>query len=524
VAGALMATEVAPGEAKPTSVRGTVASTSGEALRKAEVMLRPVNAGNRRGVPSVPLSRTTDAAGVFLFEDVAPGDYSVSVQKAGYVRVGQSAARPPVSAPVKVAEGQQVTGINLTLTPQGVVAGRVLDEDGDPVMHASVQILRERWQSGRRTFLPLNADSTDDRGEFRIPGLIAGRYFVQVNANRGTPEPTVRPAGAVGDQAYATLYYPGVSEFSQAAPIQVVAGQEMRGVDFRLRKSVTWRARGRVIDEEGKPALYVTVMAIPLDGGSMGVRSMGVVRNPQGSFETTGLVPGSYTLMVTRAGKDSPRATARTQIQVGNRDVDNLVVQMQRTFEISGILRLPPDVTVPAGLRIQVEALDSGMPYFGEAAAVKPDGTWSVPNLSPGKFRIFVGGAPPEGLYLKSVLAGGQDVTSGAQISGAAAGIELVLAAKAAELTGSALPNTQLVLVPEARDRYWLFRTTTSDDAGAFTFKTLSPGSYSVFPLPADIEDGSWFDPTFLQTLEGKGVAVKLDEAARETVSLAQPR
>ena len=62
------------------------------------------------------------------------------------------------------------------MTPQAILSGRVLDQDGDPWPHANVQVLHAVWKKGKRS---LNADSgvhdVDDRGEFRVAGLSPGR-------------------------------------------------------------------------------------------------------------------------------------------------------------------------------------------------------------------------------------------------------------------------------------------------------------------------------------------------------------
>jgi hypothetical protein len=418
------------------------------------------------------------------------------------------------------------------MIPQAVLSGRVLDEDGDPILHASVQLLRERWVNGRRQHLPLNTDATDDRGEYRISGLTPGKYIAMANTGRSAAQGAARTPGSPGDLNYTSSYYPGVQEISQATPIQLASGQEMSGVDFQLRRATTWRVRGRVLDESGKPAMYVAVMAVPADGGYLGVRSMGAVRNPEGTFEIAGLPPGSYTLIVNQAGRQQPRKFANTPVQVGNRDLDGVIVQLQSAFDVSGIVRIAGE-GVPLGTpRVVMEPLDPGIPFAGgNDGGVKPDGTWSLSGLSSGRYRISISGLP-EGTYLKSVLAGGQDVTAGAQISSAATGIELVLGTKAPEVSGTVLnadkepvPASTVVLVPDSSqpDQYWRFKTAASDDSGAFRIQGIVPGQYTAYAL-IDVEDGIWNDPDFLRTLQGKGTAVKLEEGSNETLQLAIAR
>lgn len=517
------------------SVRGVVTGSSDEPLRKAEVTLRSM--GGRGIVGRSPMPggggggvwmATTDASGTFAFDNVPPGTYNLSVQRNGYVR-HEYGSRPGSrgSAGITVSDGQQLSGVSVKMVPHGVIAGRVLDEDGDPVLQASVQVLRERWIANRRQMTPMAADSTNDLGEYRLAGLMPGRYHLMVSFNRPEPQGRPRPEGAISDLSYAPIYYPGVSELSQATSVQVTPGQEMRGVDFQLRKAPTFRIRGRVVDESGKPATSTGVMAIPADGAAFGMRGMGMIRNSEGQFEIAGLVPGTYNLVANRMSRDRARTTARQTVQVGNRDLDGVVLQMQPTFEISGTVRVPEGLGV-SGARVMAESLDPGVPFQPTVGGVvEPGGTWKLQGVAPGRYRLYMTPVP-QGSYLKAVMVQGQDITAGADISAAATGIELLLGSKAPEVTGSVIgaekepvSGATVVLVPESgrREHYWLFRTGTTIDNGAFALRGIVPGSYTAYAF-RETEDGAWYNSEFLKAAEGRGVALKLAEGSTETVQI----
>lgn len=535
--------------AEPGSVRGVVVGAADEPLRKAEVTLRPLGSRGGQGVAGTMaggrammgmsgggggvLSQTTDANGSFRFDDLSPGTYAITVQRNGYVRsdASRAGARPGAgSATFTVSPGQTVSGLSVKLVPHGVVAGKVTDEDGDPVAFASVQVLRERWVGGRRQYTPMNADATNDLGEYRIPGLMPGRYFLMVTSNR--PEPgrvQPRPAGAVSDQTYVNLFYPGVTELSQATPIPVVPGQELRGMDFRMHKVPSFRIRGRVVDESGKPAQGISIVAAPAEGYFLGMRGMGVARTPEGTFEISGAPPGSYLLIANRGGREAVRSVGRTAVQVGNRDLDGVVVQLQPTFEISGTVRAPEGVAV-GNPQITLESLEPGLPFgaMGTSGRLDANGTWTAAGVSPGRYRFAL--TPlPQGTYLKAVTVQGQDITSGALVTSAATGVEIQLAAKAPTVTGTVtnsekepVPGARVVLVPDSarRDQYWLFRQTSADSSGSFSLGSLAPGQYTAFAFTEAVEDGSWFSPEFLGPLEGRGTVLKLTEGSAETVQI----
>jgi hypothetical protein len=283
--------------------------------------------------------------------------------------------------------------------------------------------------------------------------------------------------------------------------------------------------RGKVLDESGAPAQNMGVMAAP-EGGFMfgGVRGMGMVRN--GTFEISGLQPGSYTLIANSGGRGEGRSFARQTVQVGSRDLDGVVLTMQQTFEVTGTVRVPEGVTLSAA-RVFVDPVEPNMPFGGGASGMVEGGSWKIDNVAPGRFRFFLNPLP-EGTYVKGVNVQGQDITAGAVISGASSGIEIVLGTNAPEVSGTvvdkdkaAASGATVVLVPDSakQEQFWLYRTALADQNGAFVLKNITPGSYTAYAF-ADVEEGVWHSPEFLKQYEGKGVRLKLEEKSRETAAL----
>jgi hypothetical protein len=299
----------------------------------------------------------------------------------------------------------------------------------------------------------------------------------------------------------------------------------MRGADFQLRKVTVHRIRGRVIDENGKPATQASVMAIPLDG-AISARSMGAVRNSEGTFEIAGVTPGSYTLLVNRASREERRTVARQQVQVGNRDLDGVVINLMPAFEISGSVRAPEGVNL-SSVRVALEPLDSSFPNAGEGAKKDAAGAFVFPSVAPGEYRFAVANLPA-GTYLKSVSVQGQDITNGALIGAAASGVSIDLAAGAPELSGNVLDADKqpvasafVVLVPGGsnRQRYWMYRNAVSDQSGAFTVSNVVPGKYTAYAF-VDVDEGVWHSSDFMKQFEGKGVSLALEEGAKESLQL----
>ncbi|MGH9816347.1 MAG: carboxypeptidase-like regulatory domain-containing protein, partial [Candidatus Acidiferrales bacterium] len=111
------------------SIEGTVLKiTDGLPLKKARVMLR------RAEGMSTPVSASTDAGGKFVMREVTPGRYRLFVDRNGYARqeYGQRAANRPGSV-ITIGAGQKMRDVLFRMIPAAAVAGRVFDEDGEPV-------------------------------------------------------------------------------------------------------------------------------------------------------------------------------------------------------------------------------------------------------------------------------------------------------------------------------------------------------------------------------------------------------
>src|SRR5690349_14798540 len=114
-------------EPASASLEGQVASaTTGQPLRKATVQLIPYRQTSIQGGIAI-----SDGAGKFKLENLTPGSYQISVSRTGYVP--ESAYRfGGRNWIIKIDRGQHLNDLAIKLTPQGVIAGYVFDESGDP--------------------------------------------------------------------------------------------------------------------------------------------------------------------------------------------------------------------------------------------------------------------------------------------------------------------------------------------------------------------------------------------------------
>ena len=169
-------------------VDGTVSNKlTGTPVKSAHVIY--VRTGPEAGQQS-PISSDTDAAGHFSLQ-LGPGAYRLWVERNGYARQNYGALSPVgEGSSLTLAPGQQVHDVAFQVVPLGAIAGRVLDEDGEPIQGVGIQVLRFNYANGHRQLISIGGSTSNDRGEYRVYGLPAARYLLLASLPNG---PMSRP-------------------------------------------------------------------------------------------------------------------------------------------------------------------------------------------------------------------------------------------------------------------------------------------------------------------------------------------
>jgi hypothetical protein len=504
------------------SVEGRVLrAASGEPLRKAQVLLRRLDARDRS------YSSATDERGRFLLTDLEPGRYTFSAERNGYVPqdYGQRRANQPGSV-LTLQPGQHLGDVVFHLVPFGVISGRAADEDGEPISRARIQATQVTHQNGRRELMPIASGASDDRGEYRVFGLPPGRYYVSA-----APASSSRPgAPESDDEGYVPFYYPGVIDPGQATPLELRAGGEIQGVDFRLTRTRTVRVRGRVLNAAtGRLERGIVVFLLPRGSGSAasGPRTQNAVVDAQGSFEIRGVAPGSYVLSAYQADQQR-RSFARLPIDVGAVSLEGINLVLGPGLEIAGRIRFEESGGRLELLRVTLQSRSESA--GGASAVAKSDGTFALQNVAADWYTLSIAGLVEE-CYAKSARFGGVDALErGLDLSrGDPPGpLEVVLSPAGGHIEGLVLMENQqpaagatVALAPDAprRSQFQLFRSATADQYGRYVLRGIPPGEYRLFAWE-DVEAGAWLDPDFLGEYEKHGETVSVDERGRYTVQL----
>lgn len=506
------------------SIEGhAVNALTGEPLKKAQITMN--NLGGRSNTTP---GAVTDAGGRFVIESIDPGRYNISAERNGFVRF-QYGARGPrrLGTPLTLSPGQHTRDLVLRLTPQGVITGKIVDEDGEPVESAQIRALRYGFVRGKRQMTAPGFASTDDLGEYRVFGLEPGKYYLSATYRPRNSMTVTQEQRSAADtsEGYAPTYYPGTNDPAAATMIQLAGGAVAAGVDITLRKTRTVRIRGHVVYPAGEaPPQYAILQLMSKDGGFSNPASRGMARRRDGAFELKDVVPGSYVLMAQWSSESMSRRL-RQPIEVGSADMDNVSVVLSPALSLKGQVRV--EGTAELNLAsIHVSLFPQGpIPIGGANSQVADDGTFTLENLNADSYSVRVMGLPPA-FYVKSVRMGDFDATeSGLDLTSSSAGVlEILVNPNGGEIDGTVedphgmlASGAVVVLVPDPkrRDRPELFQRTASDTSGRFSLKGISPGEYKLFAWE-DVENGAYQDPEFLQPFENRGESVTIREGSHE--------
>jgi protocatechuate 3,4-dioxygenase beta subunit len=539
-AGAVYGFQAAPPPAKGT-IEGQVLSASGTPLKKANVRLIAIldvpalaaaGAGQPRMAPPqrpAVLTKETDDQGRFSFTGLEAARYQLSAERQGYLRQSYGARKySGGGTPIRLGQDQHVKDVIFKLSPQAVIVGKVVDEDGDPVANVQVRAMKMMYRSGKKQWQEVNSGQSSDIGEYRIPSLEPGRYLVSTrprNPNNNMGGPPNQPVPDTPELAYVGTYYPSTTDSANAVPVDVGPGGEIRGIDVRLVKTQVFRIRGRVVTSAppaSGPGRGGVAVGLRMKDGSAQISGMTPARPPENLFEIRGVPPGSYILFTQGGGANQPMGLL--PVEVGRRHVDNVVLTVPAGADLPGSVKIEgaaAEMTAP-NLSINLRpAIPMGAAPRAKAAA---DLTFTLKNVSPMHYSVNVSGLP-DGCYVKSIRYAGQEVPEDGVDFLSAAPLEVTLSATAAEISGAIVDgdgkpvsNALVALVPKDGPASAL-QSRNTDENGSASFRNLKPGEYRLFAWE-DLEPGAQQDPDIQKKYESHATAVKLEPGAKQAVQV----
>ena len=409
------------------------------------------------------VSAVTLDDGRFAFPGLGAGRYELAGQRRGLL------AGIPTGA-IVAGPGLDTENVVLRLPPPAIISGKVVDDAGDPVAQALVELFGTRIIDGRRQLTKDSFTRSDDTGAYRFSSLPAGSYYLAVSAvpwyakfneTHGDEAPR-----AMTHAGYGIRYYPNAGEPAAAEPVVLRAGEEAIA-NFTLLPVPAASVEVHCEQEESLTKQY-TLTALGLPGNPVYVR--------QGSatgdlYNLWGVPPGHYTLR-TEAVDGSHTWYGTTEFDVGASDTE-VGVPLGAAPSLNGAVVVQGGVGLPAHLTVLLRD-ETGR---STALAMGADGRFSTPAIPPGRYRVSIAGGDEYYLGRESEML---DIPAGAAvrfslpISRGASRI-----AGAVERDGQPLPGALVVLTPANR-------AVASNSDGSYEFRGLPAGEYALFA----VEDG----------------------------------
>lgn len=330
---------------KEAIIEGMVVDERGNPVPKALVGVMVTEAGNRRTM----YHEEANEAGEFRVSKLAAGGCSLSPGPPGS-QGGMWNDQAPGRKSITVSAGEHVTGVRLVLDTSGVddIRGRVTDEAGEPIQHASISA-----NGG-----PGNTHGwaqTDPDGRYVLSGLQQGEYRIMAHS---------------GDHASQTLE--NIPTGTKNADFVLGKRGKISGVvvDARTRQPVTLFEVSPAHAHERQPSAYTQFTTFS---------------NEEGRFEVNAQGQGATNLFVRAAGYALASEMVR-ELAPGEM-ADDVVVALVAVQPLEGVVVDTAGAPV-AGASILVDDAQAYEPERYARAQTSADGTFTLTDLPPGAHAL----------------------------------------------------------------------------------------------------------------------------------------
>jgi hypothetical protein len=488
-----------------------VSKADGHPLAQALIWIR-----NVKNPQDLRFSVTSDD-GKFGFLQLPAGKYSLEGAKRGYVSAAFD-QHDQFSSAIVTGAGLGTENLVLRLAPVGVISGKVLDEFGEPVRHATVTAYHDDHTSGVSQIRGFRSAQTDDEGSYEITPLMPGTYFLSA---RATPwyavHPNVQPSEQSAgpheldrslDVAYPVTYYAGVTDADSATPIPIRGGERLQ-VELHLSPVPSLRLLFHVPDNGNGfsfPQLQQSVFdeSIPVEtGGNM---------IAPGTIEITGVPAGRYSVRISAPAGGQPAQMNEVDLAQDEQEID--ASSADGLSKVQMLVQIQDGSPIPSQLRVGLRGVHS---LHATWEGVDSKGQAELQPVAAGLYEIVV-------LNFQKPYSIAHVASTGGDISGhtlnvragSSPSVSLTLVGGSTSIhgtvsrAGKAVAGAMVVLVPKDpvvnRD---LFRRDQSDLDGTFNLPAVVPGMYTAIA----IENGwdlDWSQAGVIAAYLGRGRSIEV--------------
>ncbi len=493
------------------TIAGVVVNADGKPVKRIRVAVTHWDLK----IPEAAMTTADD--GRFRFERLRPGKYWLGADTPARVRYGYGEDVGGISI---VAEpGQRNENIVFRLAPRAAIHGRIIDQNGDPVEGARVQLFHAIIVMGRRKVRLNSSSVTDDSGEYRFSGLRSGTWYVVAS---GSPwyadQLRSAPSSPLARMGYPPTFYPGTQDPRSAAPLRLKAAQDL-AADFTLVA-----APGGTLDVVIRPAGSEAQVEISFEGIA-GSRCL--VRSATVGSESRigGIPPGRYQVRAT--GSVGSRGYGEQSVQIGPTE-SRVELTLAEGPLVTGVVSLDGLGAIPPDTYFEMME-DTG---FGHLAEVAPDGRFRIGPLRPGSYRPVVWGASGLGIPLQFRRSLVDGAPAKGQVLELSKPVKLEISASPGGTvsgyvfaSGLPVPGALVVLAPrtDSPDPFDYGGLVTDSD-GSFEFATVPPGNYAAFTIATDDpDDFEYANPDVVRPYLPRGQSVHVENSKTTTIRLALP-
>lgn len=484
----------------------------------------------------------TGPQGEFSFDQVHPGPVQLMVSKPGYF--GPNARMRGASGTINTEVSADSDRLVVKMSPEAVIFGQVTGRDDEPLEGVLVQALSLNFYNGPRQLVPMNSTtSTDEDGNYRLAGLPAGRYYIQVKAVNLTSRNLVAPIVKNNEIYPPAIYYSGTPDISAATMLELMPGQKTEAA-FSLTPVPAYRIEGTLVKSgEWKQVDGPTI----LDGMGQVIVQPEHFDAASGDFEFRSVPAGVY--KVGLGGQDAQgQYMYSDQPLTVSQPISNLKLTLKPGLELPVMIRA--ELSTPRQPRscsftlhngdvhnsdcsdypvafVELNGLDSlGKRYATNFEPSKDPFTAYLHGVSAGKYLVRA--RPTFGGYIKSLSCGSVDLLREPLVvpeDGSLPPIQVVVGDDAASLkvlihSDQSLRNVVIVAVPEGA--FLPEPRVIGGGRGAeFTYGALAPGAYKIYAFDSR-EDIEWSNPETLAKFASSAgtVSVAANDKATIVVNL----
>lgn len=485
-----------------------VDSVSNQPMRHVRVRLAPYgHADSERFV-------VTANDGRFEFQ-VGQGRFTLRAERNGVAAQTYNAHPEKRGFGTSIITGpdQKTDELIFRIYPPAVISGTVLDEAGEPVENALVQLIRSMVVAGRKRTVSFAWRYTDDLGQYRFGNLFGATYYLAVTAKPwyapprivGPPKSPSDPANSGPQPSFLPVFFPNTTDPRTAAPITVKNGEEATA-------NVTLTpAAGYTITVRADGQQRYRLRANLLSDGAQGVDCHRVQDLYSAFAGFDSVPPGHYRLRVESLDTAKPGSDIEP-VDISSSDVE-VAVHLKAPFTVSGTIRADGPVTkITTRLIASLRDEETGRVY---SRNVGEDGSFRIPAVIAGKYRVVLSGVP--GTFARSVLLEDKELKGGVvDVASDITKLQIRASSGVGRLKGfvyrdgAAVAGTLVVLAPkvESEDAS-AYRGYQTDSDGSFDIENIRPGDYKLLYLPEP--DFEYANPAALKPYLGSAKDIKIE-------------